>query len=332
MIQGRLLLLVLAVAGFAKPEIRGAAMWSAGEVLTWGDGLEMGPVRGGPSRTLAKGDFGEGGCVVSLPSGSGVVLQEGRGPGRLVWLRAPEWRPEVIDTGMETHDCMEATLHGRHGVLVVHRYGQVRFYEQPGKASGRWPYREIYSFYTASHQGGLLMRDVDGDGRPDILCGNYWIHNPKTFSQSWRLYAIQLWFEQPDSALVRLAPNGTGVVTSQGEMEAARLAWFDPPADIHQQWIQHRIGEDMNLRRLHGLDTADLDGDGRLDIVTGENAGKGSRLLMFLNRGKGTFAAHPQGETEGTLFLRVMDVDGDKAPDIFWVGPKGTGWRTIKNK
>ena len=45
------------------------------------------------------------------------------------------------------------------------------------KASA-WPYREIYSIYTPSQQTGLSMRDIDGDGRIDILCGNYWIQKP----------------------------------------------------------------------------------------------------------------------------------------------------------
>ena len=84
--------------------------------------------------------------------------------------------PVVIDDEFDTHDCMEATLFGRKGVLVIQRYMQVRFYERADKSPGR--IREIYSIYTPSQQTGLSLRDIDGDGRVDIVCGNYWIQSP----------------------------------------------------------------------------------------------------------------------------------------------------------
>ena len=53
-----------------------------------------------------------------------------------------------------------------------------------GRDGKPWPYREIYSIYTPSQQTGLSMRDIDGDGRIDILCGNYWIQSPERFRTS----------------------------------------------------------------------------------------------------------------------------------------------------
>lgn len=331
MIRGFLLFFALA-AWPACAQIRGAAMWADGEVVTWGGGIRIHTLRTTRTRTAARGDFGEGGCVASFPSGRGVVLQQGQGLGRLVWLRGPKWKPEVIDTEMDSHDCLEVTLHGRHGVLVVHRYGQVRFYEPPAKRGERWPYTEIYSFYTASHQAGLLLKDVDGDGRPDLLCGDYWVSQPASFELSWRLFAIHLWFEEPDSALVRIAAAGAGVVEAQAHMDSARLAWFEPQADVHLQWTQWRIGEDLKLRRLHGLDTVDVNGDGRFDILAAENAGPGSRLLLFVNRGKGNFEPRELGQTRGVVFLKAVDVDGDGRAELVTAGADGVGWRKIENK
>ena len=98
-----------------------------------------------------------------------------------------------------------ATVLGRRGVLLVHRRSQVRFYEIPADRSAPWPATEIYSFYTPSNQGGMLLADIDRDGTTDLLCGNYWIKSPDRFELPWRLFAIEPWSEEPDSAMLRLA-------------------------------------------------------------------------------------------------------------------------------
>lgn len=311
--------------------IRGAAMWGEGAVISWGDRVEIHSLLKGRSKVVARGDFGEGGCVATLGGEKGVVLQSGHGLGKLVWMTASSWKPEVIDTEMDTHDCLGATLHGREGILAVHRYGQVRFHERPAKAAARWPYTEIYSFYTASRQAGLLLKDVDGDGRQDIVCGDYWIWNPASFELGWRLFAIHLWFETPDSATVRIAPGVAGVVEAQGHMDEARLAWLEPKGDVRQQWTQRRLGEELGLKRVHGLDTVDADGDGRLDVLAGEDSGAGSRLLLFLNRGD-RFEHRVLGTTGGVVFLKAADVDGDGRPDVVLAGTEGVRWRKIENR
>jgi len=316
----------------ACAQIRGAALWSPREVISWGSQLRLHTLPSGRARTLARGDFGEGGCVATFAGDRGIVLQQGQGLGQLVWMHAPRWRPEVIDSGMDTHDCQEADLHGRHGIVVVHRYGQVRFYEPPARRGEPWPYTEIYSFYTASHQGGLLRKDVDDDGRLDLLCGDYWIWNPQSFELGWRLFAIHLWFEKPDSALVRIADFGRGVIEAQAHMDNARLALLEPTADIHQQWTQRPLAEDLHLRRIHGLDTADVDGDGRSDIVAAENAGADSRLILLVNRGEGNFEPRVLAHTAGVVFLRLLSVESTGHPGIVTAGADGVRWRKIENK
>jgi len=279
--------------------------------------------------------FAEGGCLLDV-DGDGkldIVVNEGGPENDLVWFRAPHgppsgdapWTRHVVDTGVDAPDMLPATLLGHRGVLLIHKRVQVRFYEIPADPTARWPSQDVYSFYSPSHQGGLRMADIDGDGLPDILAGMYWIRSPESFELPWRLFAITLWNETPESAMLRLSYGSLGLVAAQRDMRPARLARFEKPADPRQLWIERRIEDVPDLTAVNSLDTGDFDGDGRPDILIAEKAGKG-RLLVLYNEGQGRFRPEVVALGRPILFARATDLNGGGRPGILAIRADAIVW------
>lgn len=321
---------------------RGAALTGSGNLYTWGDRLLRWNTRNGKADVLVKEGpgFGRGGCLADVDQDGldDMVLLEqspSGGLGKLVWFHAPRWERRVIDTGAEFRDCSAATLHGRRGVVLIHRYLQLRFYEIPDDSNQPWTYRELYSIYTPSRQGGLLLADVDDDGHSDILFGNYWLRNPAGTQAHWRLFAINLWSEKPESALSTLVLESiTGgafpdLLAAQSDMGEARLAVFQRPDSPSKLWPQQRLEAMLGLRYPSALAAGDLDEDSHSDILVGENNGVGSRLILFYNQGGSKFLPSMVAETRGLIHVWITDVDADGDRDIVGLGPTSVGcWRS----
>jgi hypothetical protein len=289
------LLYSLAFCAFAR--IGGAAL-SHGKIYSWGPVLVEWDIRTGSHRQVAaaRSEFGVGGCV----DRDDVVLQDGNPLGALVRIRIADGSRTVLDHDVEMHDCLAADLFGRHGILVVHRYAQVRFYYDGGV-------QEVYSFYTASKQGGLLMADVNGDARPDILCGNYWIRSPGAFDLPWRLFAINTRHEAPESANFRLAWLGGDLIAAQGHLAEGAVYRYSPPADRTQQWVERHVAD---LRYPHAVVSTPA------GVIIGENNGPGSRVFLLSVNGE----LQQIGTTEGVHTAFAVE---DR---VALVGASGITW------
>jgi hypothetical protein len=263
MLSAASLLLLLSTTEI--PPTRSAVLHPQGVVLA-GEGLHL--LQAGKLRKVSSESYGEGLCLL----GSQVVVQQGLQRGPLLKIELASGHREVIDADTEMKDCRATPLLGRPGLLMLERGMQLRHYRYEAR---KWPYREVYSFYTASWQGGLQQGDVNGDGRPDLFAGNYWMESPRSYELPWQLFAINVWNEKPQSARAALLWRKGTLLWSEGSASPARLARFRPPANPRAMWDHAPVQSPSPLHFPRALCTC-----GGYEFVAEYN-GAASRVLMI---------------------------------------------------
>ncbi len=138
---------------------------------------------------------------------------------------------------------------------------------------------------------GLALADIDGDGRLEVFAGEYLDADPQT--------------------------------------KDSRITWFKPTADLSGLWPRHVI-DPLTTGGPHDVLMADLDGDGKLELVAAAVYVQVSGLFIY--RPAGDLAAPwRKHKVQEGLFgdgTAVADVDGDGYAEILggpylWHCPPG---------
>jgi hypothetical protein len=165
--------------------------------------------------------------------------------------------------------------------------------------------------------------DVNGDGVPDIVSGEFWYEGPDYRKRHFLGKVMRYEEYYDDFSTIPMDIDGDGRLDFvTGGWWGNTLRWRQNPGDPAKPWPEHVIGEVGNVETTRAWD---VDGDGQLEIVP--NTPNGPLVAYKLvrgpdGRGTGKFTRHviydqPQGHGLG-----FGDIDGDGRGEFIL----GKGW------
>lgn len=264
-----------------------------------------------------------------------------RNPGRNI-EQAGFWTETLIEQSdnYETMDLWDVTGNGKADDLVPALRRTVWFEKTD---------RGKFAVHTVSEKTmtfGNGVGDINGDGRPDLIRPDAWFEAPEDIRDgTWKEHPLSLFSDENEmtnkdtAQMYVLDVNGDGL----GDIIASAahdygIFWYEQIRSGDEiTWKKHLI--DKSWSQVHAVTLADLDGDGRLEIVAGKRfmAHNGGDRGEFEPQGIYWYKPKRNGSAvhwekhvitydEGIgagMNLVVVDLDGDGDLDIVTTGKYG---------
>jgi hypothetical protein len=247
---------------------------------------------------------------------------------------APDWKRVVIDSGTPPRRCIHSAVmdvngDGRPDFLgAVYSPGLIFWLECPAEPVEAWKYHLVDDQVNGIH--GLVVGDIDGDGRPDLAANSAQPTGPFPESLVWYRVPAQPGAGSGWPRYVvgdRDAPGlshylGLGDVNGDGRTDVASaakggptappgsgdwFAWWEAPADPTKVFKKNVIARDQpGATNIH---MADVDGDRQIDFIATRGHGQG--VVWFQAPDWKAHTIHASLDSPHCLAVADMDGDGD---------------------
>jgi hypothetical protein len=211
---------------------------------------------------------------------------------------------------------------------------EVIWFEAPTKRGDMsWKRHAISKGEIGTHRytHGLGHIDMNGDGRRDVVLSKGWWECPADPAQeNWTFHAVDLGEDCAQILTIDLPGRpATDVYTSSAHDYGV---WWHHRKSDSDKWESVTLFDQVS--ETHSLALADINGDGRPDLVTGkrwyahnggDRGGKDPAVLLWLeNVSGGGWIPHVIDQDSGVgLQVLVRDLDGDGRLDIIVSNKKG---------
>lgn len=247
------------------------------------------------------------------------------------WWQAPEWIKHELTTA-EIHASINGYGNSFFGfaydingdgwedyIKVGFPGAEAFWYENPQNKEGHWTKRLLYP--SVGNESPMFV-DVDGDGRPDLLCNDsknkkvIWISPPSNKGDTaWTAHIIS---DDPDRATHMFTHGlGLGDINGDGRKDVIiKSGWWEAPEDRTQpNWKFHPANLGVDCSQMFVLD---LDGDGDNDVISASAHQYGIWWHEQISRGDSIAFTQHEIFTEFSQShgLTLADMNGDGHPDI----------------
>jgi hypothetical protein len=185
---------------------------------------------------------------------------------------------------------------------------------------------------------GIGFGDLNNDGRDDVIFGNGWYERPEgdPYAKPWTYH--DQWSLSMSCPMQVRDVNGDGkndLIWGKGH-DFGVFAWISKGIDDNGKFLYDEVKIDNSFSQAHALHFADLDGDGKDELITGKRVfGHNGRdpgandtpvvMAYTWNDGFTNIEKHVLAESVGIgLHIRTADFDQDGDLDIVVPGKEGT--------